>query len=137
MRLPEFFRLTFEVRGNALAPQETYRSLLEISNTEGDVVLGVYTSPSRNLMYLYNGAIELSEGPEVSLQYNTEWTAVSVLITPLQLITFSSTDPSDIFTAPLTWYFPTFNKVFSLYASSPYEGSAGGMIRNVNITGKA
>lgn len=136
VRLPSYLQITFDIVVAALAPTDNFLSLLEVVNDNGDVLLGVYATSAVNLMIMHAGQIVVVEGPELTPQYATQWTTVTIAIYPGLLAAYTSTHPRIITQVSVEQDVATFGKVYKVYSSSPIEVGTGGSIRNVSIEGK-
>lgn len=134
VRLPTYFRVTFDIKGSSLSAAGFFDSILEFSDDNGDVALGIYSSSERNLMILYNGNVVMSSAAELVVDYATEWTSYTVEVNEAYLVTKSSAsseEPSAEMYDPA----PTYNHVYNVFACSPNDLGAGGFLRDINITG--
>lgn len=137
IRLPPYFRLTFDVQGPALANAGDVRSILDIRDDVADEsVLAVATSETRNLVVVHNDVrISSPGGPMLVTGFTTLWTTVTIDVKPYAVSLFTSSQVLNVYDTAVNYDVQTRGKVFSVYTSNSHEMSSLGNIRNINITG--
>jgi hypothetical protein len=133
---PRYFTLSFDVYNPALATGSGVLSLMHLwDSNEGRNFLYVGTTSTRRLAVGFSSQTVVTVDAELVPSFATEWTTITVVFRIRSIDVFTSADPDHISTVACGFF--EMQTTFALYASGPTGTSAGGYIRNVEITGKA
>jgi hypothetical protein len=143
LKLPNYFKLTFEVYGptlttNGAAPLLQLLNLVDPVN--GVDYVGVAFSDSRALYFYYNEAMVTEEADSAQLVagYASAWTSVKITSDNVQATISTSNNFTQVYRFATQAYgsLPE-DMLVHLYASSKrHTQSAGGYVRNIQIVGK-
>jgi hypothetical protein len=133
---PRYFTLSFDVYNPALSAGSGVLSLLQLwDSNESRNFLHVGTTSTRRLAVGFSSQAVVTVDAELVSSFAAEWTTITVVFRISSIDVFTSTDPDQISTVACGFF--EMQTTFALYASGPTGTSAGGYIRNVEITGKA
>lgn len=137
LSLPEFFELSFEMKGPA-RDMETPNilSLVDPMNLESEL-LALDTTSSLEMWFRYGN--EERSAPPPPGDYEVEWTSVQIQVTPQEVAIWVISDggasiQTESYLAATMGTIGTPRTVL-LYASTPFRVSAGVLIRNLQVTG--
>jgi hypothetical protein len=132
LQLPRDFALTFEVRGVTTGVGGTPNILTLSAANDFSSLLSVHTAAGNGLTFRVNS--QMLTGPFLPAAIATEWTGVEIVVNTFEL-TISVVGGNSIisYTTATVGNVSTPRDVL-LYASSDMEDSAGGYIRNLQVT---
>jgi hypothetical protein len=140
--LPQYFQLTFEVYGPTLTSNgaDPLLQILNLVNLDtGADFVGVAVSDSRALYFYYNEAMVTEETDSALLvpDFVEGWITVKITTNNVEATISTSSDYTQVYHFPVQAYgsLPTSIHAY-LFASKESSMSAGGYVRNIQITGR-
>jgi hypothetical protein len=137
--IPSAFQVSFEVKAVSLGSPELALNLIDICDDDGNSVLSVVLSYSRELLvrFMDDTLSADNSGPEIASNYTTEWTSVTVSLRDGLLSFWTVADvQSSIFQYDVSTITEWLScDLCQFYASGQSDTGASGYIRNIRIAG--
>lgn len=133
LALPQYFTLSFEVLGVALNPMVSCNVLSLRSTDFSTLPLAVGTTDTRELSFLYND--HSLAGPVLPADFATQWCKIEIKVTATQVTISAQNGASMLTYAVATVSSIGTPRVVALLASDIGQDSAGGYIRNIQVSG--
>lgn len=139
LTLSSAFTLRFSVQDPVTsAPSGDTLSMLELREaTTGASLLSVVIENLPSPLIKYNNMV-VSSGGLTMANDPVEWTRITMILDPGNGVFTALTETTNMLTSATAQSFSALNLdglVYELYASSPGQGTSGGVIQDVEITG--
>lgn len=134
--LPRYFKISFQIYGMSVAANNVVRkNMLDLVNVAtGASLLAVDITDAAAIRIFYNGVATATYSVSVVPNFGSTYTTLSVSILNSQLVAGSSDNTGYNPSYTISNIDPTGN-IYKLYLSNNVDGSSGGTVQNIFITG--